>query len=583
MCLCGYSWVGLCGWVHTQFSRISRSPHSHTCLTSALPFAMIVKNTVSLSLPPFDNKTILRSQLVRDHLMAEETVVSPSSLLLGVQSAPPPIPFRVLYVTEEMVVVEKPPGVAMDGRHHDRTVEGWVQSQMDDDRSCRGDGAAAAAITGTSSAADVEGAISPPTAATTTPLIAEVGMTKWDRTNVMFGSGRLPSGYFADPLPHGNRHAASSGNAGPSVKQLKFVHQLDAPTSGLLCLAFGRDVAARLGHCFQLRKTVKVYSAVLHGWVGMEGDGDDKKNATTEETPSSEQTASTPNRVEFSMMPSDAVFAGIPAPLLAFFSDSATSATMPGVQILSPFAALFRESAIDGAEVPPPSSVFGAAGSSPEERPDTATMVTSVRIDAAIGNDPAEGSTLMTIGGVNPREASTLLQVVKRGYVQCGSVAGQQRWVKATHVLLRLYTGRRHQLRLHCRYIGHPIVGDLSYAKHAVKEEDAVPILTVHEGRSNSPVDGGVDNVDGRHLTYCGGGGGEGGRRMYLHAWRIVLFDDFEVGTHGKRDRVEARKKRRRESLGIGTFEEVEAAVATGISTGSDPFERVVVSSIPGE
>lgn len=29
---------------------------------------------------------------------------------------------------------------------------------------------------------------------------------------------------------------------------------------------------------------------------------------------------------------------------------------------------------------------------------------------------------------------------------------------------MRLHTGRRHQLRLHCLHLGHPIVGDQLYA-----------------------------------------------------------------------------------------------------------------------
>eukprot|EP00658_Telonema_sp_P-2_P033746 TRINITY_DN24710_c0_g1_i1.p1 TRINITY_DN24710_c0_g1~~TRINITY_DN24710_c0_g1_i1.p1 ORF type:complete len:124 (-),score=22.55 TRINITY_DN24710_c0_g1_i1:153-524(-) len=72
-------------------------------------------------------------------------------------------------------------------------------------------------------------------------------------------------------------------------------------------------------------------------------------------------------------------------------------------------------------------------------------------------------------------------------------------------------------------------------------------------------------------------------RRMYLHAWRLAFFDSFEVGDHGKRERVEARKKRRRESLGINNNGGGnccnDAEVTTGVSTGPDPFAHLVVDS----
>lgn len=50
-------------------------------------------------------------------------------------------------------------------------------------------------------------------------------------------------------------------------KQLKFVHQLDYSTSGVLCLALSKDMAARLAHCFQMRTCQKYYLAILQGHV----------------------------------------------------------------------------------------------------------------------------------------------------------------------------------------------------------------------------------------------------------------------------------------------------------------------------
>lgn len=48
-------------------------------------------------------------------------------------------------------------------------------------------------------------------------------------------------------------------------KQLKFVHQLDYGTSGVLCLAFEKAIAARLAHCFEMRLAKKWYLAILSG------------------------------------------------------------------------------------------------------------------------------------------------------------------------------------------------------------------------------------------------------------------------------------------------------------------------------
>eukprot|EP01126_Amoeba_proteus_P010702 TRINITY_DN1420_c0_g1_i10.p1 TRINITY_DN1420_c0_g1~~TRINITY_DN1420_c0_g1_i10.p1 ORF type:complete len:193 (-),score=38.68 TRINITY_DN1420_c0_g1_i10:231-809(-) len=60
-----------------------------------------------------------------------------------------------------------------------------------------------------------------------------------------------------------------------------------------------------------------------------------------------------------------------------------------------------------------------------------------------------------------------------------------------SHVLLKLHTGRRHQIRLHCCYIGHPIVGDLVYRNESCTIPNKIP----NPARaplpiSNSPTDG---------------------------------------------------------------------------------------------
>ena len=52
---------------------------------------------------------------------------------------------------------------------------------------------------------------------------------------------------------------------GGDANKLRFCHQLDHATSGVLCLAFRKMMTARVTHCFQNRTTRKVYLALVHG------------------------------------------------------------------------------------------------------------------------------------------------------------------------------------------------------------------------------------------------------------------------------------------------------------------------------
>lgn len=70
-------------------------------------------------------------------------------------------------------------------------------------------------------------------------------------------------------------------------------------------------------------------------------------------------------------------------------------------------------------------------------------------IDAALGRSPADRRRVTVVEGIG-RSAQTLFKVKKR-------------FAGATFLELYPKTGRTHQLRAHCAYIGHPILGDKDY------------------------------------------------------------------------------------------------------------------------
>ena len=72
-------------------------------------------------------------------------------------------------------------------------------------------------------------------------------------------------------------------------------------------------------------------------------------------------------------------------------------------------------------------------------------------IEAPIGRDPLRRKT-MVVGGVAAREAVTHFVVLER-------------FGDFTLLEARLETGRTHQIRVHLLAIGHPVVGDPTYAR----------------------------------------------------------------------------------------------------------------------
>ncbi|MGH7541434.1 MAG: RluA family pseudouridine synthase [Gemmatimonadota bacterium] len=70
-------------------------------------------------------------------------------------------------------------------------------------------------------------------------------------------------------------------------------------------------------------------------------------------------------------------------------------------------------------------------------------------IDRAIGRDPHDRKRMA---------------VVERGRSAVTHVKRLERWIAADLLAVRLETGRTHQVRVHLRSVGHPVVGDPTYA-----------------------------------------------------------------------------------------------------------------------
>ena len=72
-------------------------------------------------------------------------------------------------------------------------------------------------------------------------------------------------------------------------------------------------------------------------------------------------------------------------------------------------------------------------------------------IDAPIGRDPKDRQK-MTVTDKNSREARTRFHVIER-------------FRNTTYIECELETGRTHQIRVHMKYINHPVLGDEKYGK----------------------------------------------------------------------------------------------------------------------
>jgi tRNA pseudouridine32 synthase/23S rRNA pseudouridine746 synthase len=96
-------------------------------------------------------------------------------------------------------------------------------------------------------------------------------------------------------------------------------------------------------------------------------------------------------------------------------------------------------------------------------------------IDAAIAKDPALFP-LMSICAIRGKPARSRYRVVERFY----HLLENGTFLPLTRVRLTPETGRTHQLRIHCRQLGHPIFGCDLYGGRLLPGTERTPRLMLH-------------------------------------------------------------------------------------------------------
>eukprot|EP00921_Rhytidocystis_pertsovi_P026742 GHVQ01043120.1.p2 GENE.GHVQ01043120.1~~GHVQ01043120.1.p2 ORF type:complete len:387 (+),score=56.79 GHVQ01043120.1:1579-2739(+) len=264
--------------------------------------------------------------------------------------------------------------------------------------------------------------------------------------------------------------------------RVRFCHQLDYATSGILVMGLSRRDAAACQQLFQERKAKKLYSAILFGHYFYQSTADDKghENAQLPYCPRPSRGLPVSPTCDGDTTTSHAISALPTAERTAAHIFAGDNSSGPcGVEKLndSPDAVqictgidyvcnlqnhcneLGRLSAPIAkqccADVAIGTQKQRAAEETKEaggEQHDIADDKYFFRMQAV----PLESSTPGTT-----KVATTLLHVIRRGYIK---VKGPYYGKAATRVNLIPTTGRRHQLRVHCAHLGHPIVGDATYS-----------------------------------------------------------------------------------------------------------------------
>ena len=292
-----------------------------------------------------------------------------------------------------------------------------------------------------------------------------------------------------------------------SVQSIKWVHQLDYATSGCLCVALNRKAAAAASLAFEQREVKKEYLALIYGhldldrWPLSEGapehiDYSVGKSLTNKHAPPKTHPTWQDNARDAAF---DAVWAALLKELQCAQAQMVEAAD-PSLISLRELAQRPREEFLrdarlrkalrkalrarglcpdvpecgtgagDGerptksarASSPPPpiaSAPFCVASSSASDIGRYADTDAAggyfLRIRVPVAEVPGEFRMEVGHEGRPGKACETDLRVLERGLYLGDAV---------TKVLLTPLTGRRHQLRVHCLAIGHPIVGDCTYA-----------------------------------------------------------------------------------------------------------------------
>ena len=159
-------------------------------------------------------------------------------------------------------------------------------------------------------------------------------------------------------------------------------------------------------------------------------------------------------------------------------------------------------------------------------------------------NIPGDFRCQINFSSSSAREAATYIDVLEHGYMQvlpdnndeldreqCSTQKSFcKKQIPVTKVLLKPISGRRHQLRVHLDYLGHPIVGDFTYG-NPMEIGKRLPSMissspdTYSSNSKSSP----ILNVSSSVSSYL-----ETIPRMMLHAFKLKLPFPSKAGTPGK-------------------------------------------------
>eukprot|EP00903_Cladosiphon_okamuranus_P021476 g19743.t1 len=267
-------------------------------------------------------------------------------------------------------------------------------------------------------------------------------------------------------------------------KDLKWVHQLDFATSGVLCVALHHESAARGCEAFRERRAHKTYLAVVEGAVDAEGvprreeepkgwgEGKDGAGGRKRRPDSVQHTPAHGffQRKKDRLLRAIELGEPLSAEDLAFSSTNWGDIKFDKVAS-KPFHVAARadkaravkeaeEAAFREAQGAPDRGVFRAPSDGPG----------SFRVNASVSEVPGDFRMQLDDGpgAAGKRKPSrTFVQVLEQGVYRGKPV---------TKVLFRPHTGRRHQLRLHALHMGHPILGDTTYGD----PDHTVPRMCLH-------------------------------------------------------------------------------------------------------